>query len=354
MKKVSLVLLVVIVIGLLPVLAQAQFKPGTGEIKGYMIAEWYTIAEHNTGEEDDGIKGNRGLWFRRIYFTYNNKLSDAVKMRFRIEMNSSEYEATKLVPYVKDAWIDFKLGAGVNLKAGILDPPIFTSLEKIWGYRSLEKTPLDLYKWTSSRDFAVGLYGGKIFQWGGYFGQGSSNKGEVDNGKKIYLHMAYVDKGFNVALNGHYEKRKEIITETLIHPYVTYSGDWGRVGVEYGHRAEKVKPEEGDEESYKYNLVSAFIVWTASKKIDLIFRYDKNWGNGYYENWKGSKVAYIPFADYAEPSFFIGAVSWNAAKNVWLIPNIKYATYADPKEDGRIDEKPGNDLYLNVTLFFKF
>ena len=350
----SLVFLIVLAIGLLPVLAQAQFKPGTGEIKGYMIAEWYTIAGHNTGKEDGGIEGKRGLWLRRIYFTYNNQISETVKMRFRIEMNSPPFQSNTLVPFVKDAWIDFKLGAGVHLKAGILDPPIYTILENIWGYRSLEKTPLDLYKWTSTRDFAVGLYGGQKFKWGGYLGQGSSTKGEVDNGKKIYLHFDYGYKGFNIALNGHYENRKEIIDEFLIHPFVSYTADWGRVCLEYAYRDEKIKPEEDDEKTYKYNVVSAFIVWTAIKKIDLILRYDKNWGNGYYENWKGSAAGYVPFADYSEPSFFIGAISWNATNNVWLIPNIKYATYADPKEGGKIEEKPDNDLYVNVTLWFKF
>lgn len=355
MKKVSLIATIAFVLALVPASGLAQFKPDTGEIKGYMIAEWYWITDHHTGdEENDGIKGKRGLWFRRIYFTYNNKLSDTVKMRFRIEMNSPQHESTTLNPFVKDAWIDFKLSDGMNLKAGILDPPIFTHLEKTWGYRSLEKTPIDLYKWTSSRDFAVGIYGGKKFKWGGYFGQGSSNKGEADNGKKIYAHLEYADKGFSINLNGHYEHRKQIIDEFLIHPYVTYSGDWGRAGIEYAYRDEKVKPEDEDEKRYKYNLFSAFIVFAASEKIEIVFRYDRNWGNGYYQNWKGSSVAYVPFANYSEPSFIIAALSWNATKNVWLIPNLKYATYADPKEDGKIDEKPGNDMYVNLTLFFKF
>jgi hypothetical protein len=353
MKTLTTLLLIAFFILLIPTAALSQFKPGSGEIKGYMIAEWYWITDHHTGS-DDGFKGNRGLWFRRIYFTYNNKLSDTVKMRLRFEMNSPQFESNTLVAYVKDAWIDFKLADNINLKAGILDPPIFTHLEGTWGYRSLEKTPLDLYKWTSSRDFAVGLYGGNKFRWGGYFGQGSSNKGEADNGKKVYGHVEYADKGLSVTVNGHYEHRKKIIDEFLFHPYVTYSSKWGRVGFEYAYRDERVKPEEDDEKTYKYNLISAFVVFSASEKIDIIFRFDKNWGSGYYQNWKGSGIDYVPFADYSEPSFLIGAVSLNVIKNVWLIPNIKYTTYADPKEDGKIDEKPGDDMYVNLTLWFKF
>lgn len=345
--------LIAFFVGLISAVGFAEFKPESGEIKGYMIAEWYWITDHHTGS-DDGYEGNRGLWFRRIYFTYNNKLSDKVKMRLRLEMNSPQFESNSLVPFVKDAWLDFKLTDTINMKAGILDPPIFTHLENKWGYRSLEKTALDLYKWTSSRDFAVGLYGGNKFRWGGYFGQGSSNKGEADNGKKVYAHLEYADNGLSVTVNGHYEKRKSNIEEFLIHPYITYTGEWGRVGLEYGYRDEKAKSEEGDEKTYKYNLISAFVVFSASKKIDLIARYDRNWGNGYYQNWKGSSVDYVPFADYSEPSFIIGAVSWNVLQNIWLIPNIKYTIYADPKHDGKIDEKPSNDMYVNMTLYFKF
>jgi hypothetical protein len=352
MKKWSLVLLVAFVIGLFPMVAQAQFKPDSGQIKGYMIAEWYYVADHHTGS-DDGVKDRNGLWFRRIYLTYNNSLSDKVSMRLRLEMNSSSFGSDKLVPAVKDAYLNFKLSGGVQLRAGIFGPPIFGTLEDIWGYRSLEKTPLDLFKWTSSRDFGVSLKGGKKLKWQAMLAQGSSNKGEADNGKKLYLSLAYADKGFHAEVNGHYEARKEIYTETLIHPFLCYSGDWGRVGVEYGNINLKKKPEDGDEETYKYNVMSVFAVITLNK-VDLIARYDRNWGDGYYKNWKGSKVSYVPFADYGEPSFLIAAVSWNCAKNVWLIPNIKYATYADPHEDAKINEKPGDDMYANLTLWFKF
>jgi hypothetical protein len=352
MKTVTTLFLIAFFILLIPSVGLSQFKPGSGEIKGYMIAEWYWVTDHHTGEED-GIKGRRGLWFRRIYFTYNNKLSDTVKMRLRFEMNSPEYESDSITPKVKDAYIDFKLSDAANLRAGIMGPPVFGTIEDIWGYRSLEKTPLDLYKWTSSRDFGVSLYGGKKFLWNIMFGQGSSNKGEADNGKKLYLSAAYADKGFHAELNGHYERRKEFYDEILIHPFITYSGDWGRVGVEYGNINLKYKPEDADEETYKFNVLSVFAVFSL-KKVDIIARYDRNWGDGYYKVWKGSGVDYVPFADYGEPSFIIGAISWNVVKNVWLIPNIKYTTYADPKEDGQIDEKPGDDMYVNLTLWFKF
>lgn len=339
--------MVAVAVGLVPFSAKAEFKPESGSIDGYMIAEYFYLANHH----NEDLDRNNGFWFRRIYFTYNNKLSDTVKMRLRLEMNSESFASAALNPAVKDAYLDFKLGGGVSLRAGIQGPPSFGHIEDIWGYRSLEKTPLDLYKWTSSRDFGISLAGGKEFIYQVMFGQGSSNKGEADRGKKIYGMVGYKTGGFHLEINGAYEKLKEVWTDYFIHGHASYSGDWGRVAVEYAFRQEEEDVDTGDKPTYKYNVFSAFVVFSASKKVDIIARYDMNSGDGYRKRWKGSGIDYVPFADKFEPSFLIGAVSFNVTKNVWLIPNIKYTTYKDP-DDGR--EKPGDDLYTNLTLYFKF
>jgi len=328
--------------------AKAEFKPESGQIKGYMIAEYFYLANHHV----EDFEGRNGFWLRRIYFTYNNKLSDTVKMRVRLEMNSNgEFEKDSIVPKVKDAYLDFKLGGGMSLRAGIQGPPSFGNIEDIWGYRSLEKTPLDLYKWTSSRDFGVSISGGKELIYKVMFGQGSSNKSDADNGKKIYGMLGYKTGGFHLEVNGGYEKLKEVWTDYFIHGHASYSGDWGRFAVEYAYRQEKEDVEAGDNPTYTYNVLSAFVVFSASKKVDIIARYDMNSGDGYRERFKGSGVDYVPFADKFEPNFLIGAVSFNIHKNIWLIPNIKYTSYKDP-DDGR--ETPADDFYTNVTLYFKF
>ena len=46
----------------------------------------------------------------------------------------------------------------------------------------------------------------------------------------------------------------------------------------------------------------------------------------------------------------IAAVSYEVAKNVWFIPNVKYAFYDKPDEG----DKPENDMYANMTVWFKF
>jgi hypothetical protein len=355
MKRVSLIVLIAFAIALIPATGLAEFKPGTGEIKGYMIGEYFFILKHNTGHMDDGgQEGRHGFWFRRIYLTYNNKLSDSVKMRLRLEMNSTSniFSSSTIVPFVKDAYISFKLGENTSLVAGIQGPPSFGNEEDIWGYRSLEKTPLDLYKWTSSRDFGISVKGGKGVLYHLMFGQGSSNKSEVNNGKKIFGSIGYEGGGLFVEGVVQYERAKTTDDDFIFKAFGAYTGDWGRVGLMYANRS--YTPAGGD--SRPYNIFSVFAVIKAGKKVDVIGRYDMNFGDGYKEKFDGHKISYVPFAKNHEFSFIIAALSYQVHKNVWIIPNMKFAAYRenDMLKGTEGYEKPVNDTYLNFTLFFKF
>ena len=350
MKKVSLIVMIAFVIAMIPVYGLAQFKPDSGGIKGYMAAEYYWNFNHHTGEIDDGgFQGRHGFWFRRIYFTYDNKLSGTVKMRLRFEMNSPGDFTSSLTldSFVKDAYLDFKLGGGVSLRAGIQGPPSFALEEDTWGWRPLEKTPLDLYKWTSSRDFGISIKGGKTLAYHFMFGQGSSNKAETNSGKKYFGSLAYKSNGFVVEAMAQYDRAKGGDDDIILKGLGAYTGDWGRIGLMYAYRDYK---KEGADSSLAYNILSAFAVIKAGEKVELIGRYDMNFGDGYKESFKGYKVAYVPFADNHEFSFVIAALAYQVHKNVWIIPNVKFTMYNDPDEG----EKADSDFYGYLTLYFKF
>jgi hypothetical protein len=340
--------MIVFAITLVSTSAMAQFMPDTGKIDGYVAADYYGIFTHNTGEIDDGgIKGRHGFQFRRIYFTYNNKLSDVISMRLRLEMNSPGDITTSasLTPYVKDAYLSFKLGGSASLVAGIQGPPSFELEEGSWGLRPLEKTPLDLYKWTSSRDFGIALKGGKTLLYHFMFGQGSSNKSETNNGKKFFGSLAYKSGGFVLEGMAQYEAKGDD-EDMILKGFGAYSGDWGRLGVMYAYRDYK---DAGLEDSLVYNIASAFAVIKAGDKVELIGRADMNFGDGYKLDWGGG-VDYMPFAPNHEFSFVLGAVSYQIHKNVWIIPNVRLSMYKEPLEG----EKADNDFYGYLTLYFKF
>jgi hypothetical protein len=351
MKKLSWVLTMAVWLSILPARdALAQFKPESGSISGYMVMEYYSVLQHH----DPEIEGRHGFWFRRIYFTYNNKLSDTVKMRFRLETASPGQFGTSalLTPFVKDAYLSFKIGKS-ELIGGIQSPPSFDQLEGVWGWRPLEKTPLDLQRWTSSRDFGISLKGGKAFPFHVMFANGSSNKAEIDKGKKIFGSLGYRSGGFFLEGMVQYERDTQTkYDDTIAQLFGAYSGGWGRLGLQYSYRNYK----RADQSALPYNILSAFGVFTAGKNVEIIGRVDWSFGEGYKKDFAGSKVEYIPFANNHEFTFFIGAISWQVVKNVWLLPNIKFTAY---KENDLLKNvagylKPEDDLYANLTLYFKF
>ncbi len=352
MSKLSRLLAVATAVGLVSSFLFAEFKPSSGEIKGYMINEYYSVLSHH----DEEIEGRHGFWFRRIYFTYNNKLTDNIKMRLRFEMNSPGdfVSSTTLNALVKDAYLNFKL-SGQDVKVGIISPPTFDNIERVWGYRILEKTPLDLYRLRSSRDFGIALKGNlnsqKTISYEAMFGNGSSNKAEIDKGKIFYGQLGFKPlEGLYLEAYGDYETKSDNKTYYVYQGFISYTGSWGRVGIQYSKKHFKQEIEGDEDMEYDYKIFSAFAVIKAADDLELIVRYDRAFGDGFENSFQGSKISYIPFADNAVSNLFIGAVSWNATKNVWLIPNIKYVFYGEPDEG----DKPSEDIYANLTLWFKF
>lgn len=82
-----------------------------------MYSDYYYILEHH----NKSIKGCHGLWFRRIYFTCDNNLTDKIKMCFRLQMSSPGdfISKNRLIPNVKDASLSYKKGKH-NVMFGII------------------------------------------------------------------------------------------------------------------------------------------------------------------------------------------------------------------------------------------
>lgn len=341
MKKVVFLLMAVIVLGLRPTPVQAQ-----GKFDGYMVPEYYMFL--NSSNPD--LEGMHGLWLRRVYFTYNHTVAENITMRFRLEMNSpGDYTtATNLIPYVKDAYLNFKLGKQ-GLKVGLQGPPTYEKVEEIWGHRPLEKTPMDHFGLRSSRDIGIALSGhldgSGTVSYHMMYGIGNA-RGETNKGKVFYGALGFKPvKGVYLEAYGDYEQQLPGTTYYVYQGFASYSGDFGRFGVLYSNKHQDIDGVELD-----YGIVSGFLVIKGGKSLEFIGRYDKTVGDGWETSFNGSRLAYFPFASNVNINYVIGAVSYQLVKNVWLIPNVKYAFYDQPE----LGEKPDADMWVNLTLYFKF
>ena len=151
----------------------------------------YTLAS-----PEAGAAGANGFDYRRLYFTADYTLSEAFSGRFRIEaQGTSTTEAGRPAPFVKDAFLrwDGPLAEGHSLTLGVQPPPLFEVAERVWGYRSLEKTLIDRVRANDSRDFGLRADGplARGLRYAVMVGNGNGLRPEAadQRGKQVYAQL---------------------------------------------------------------------------------------------------------------------------------------------------------------------
>jgi hypothetical protein len=164
-----------------------------------------------------GKKDHNGFQFRRIYFTYDYKISETFDSRFRLEADQSANTSNgKIGVALKDAYLKWKnIFDGSDIIVGLQPPPAFEISESIWGYRSLEKTILDLRGIVGSRDLGISLKG-TIDNSGNLnycfmIGNNSGNSPEIDKYKRFYGHIYFKPlMNFYITVYGDFKVRPSL------------------------------------------------------------------------------------------------------------------------------------------------
>jgi len=319
-------------------------EESSGKFSGYMFGDYYYFFENHKPELND----QRGIWFRRIYFTYDYKINSSFSTRLRLEM-SNEFnfeEAKTMIPFVKDAWFKYKFSSQAFI-IGISPTPTFQILQKMWGYRAVEKTPLDLQRMASSRDFGLALKGKfdekGMFKYHIMFSNGSSNKQEIDKGKSGLLSLAfYPVKEFVIEVYGDYADHAGSTDWYTLQVFFGYKTKTFRAGLLCADQTRQME----DVEDIKLRVASLFIVGEVSEQFSLIGRVDRNFD----PNPQGDKIAFIPFDPTAKSTFFVGGVDWHPVKQVRFIPNVEFVKY-DENDEG---VTPTSDIIGRITFHWLF
>ncbi|PKL89516.1 MAG: hypothetical protein CVV23_04690 [Ignavibacteriae bacterium HGW-Ignavibacteriae-2] len=140
MKKISSMLLSVI-------LSTTIFAQEGGKISSLAFYE-YTY--HTNGDPTV----NNEFEFQRVYFTYENSVSDNLEYKFQLDVGRKSDDG-RLEAYLKNAVVNWHTDYG-NFIIGLQSMNMFNIQEKNWGHRFIEKTPMDINKFSSSADLAIG------------------------------------------------------------------------------------------------------------------------------------------------------------------------------------------------------
>lgn len=321
--------------------ALADENSNNAEFSGYMFGDFYYVASNH----NQSLKDKNGFWMRRIYLTFDKKIGGDYSVRLRLEMNNAgDFESKDaLSPVVKDAYLQRKFGTR-QLILGISSTPTFGLIEKVWGYRAVEKTPLDLQKMASSRDFGLAAKG-NIDKDGKYkfhimFANGSSNKTEVNKGKRIMGAVSYkATDNIIFEVYADYEDRSDSFYYNTLQVFSAYQSSDFRAGFQYSHQTRKELLKD------KIRLASLFGVVSLTEKLHAYLRIDKMFD----KNPAGEKISFIPFSTEANSTLIIAGVDCEVFEGINIMPNIEAVVYE--KEN---DKTIKNDLIPRITFKYNY
>lgn len=356
-------------------------SPNSGKLWGYMFADYYVKAQtdslnRGSNSQYSGVPKNRNAFqIRRLYLGYNYNITKKFAAEVLLEAAPGEgLTDTKLAFYIKLANLRIKdLWKGTDLVLGQIATPGFSmSSEPIWGYRSIEKTIIDI-RGTPSYDMGASLQGKFDPNTGNFgydlmVGNGTGAKPESDNFKWLYgdIWGKFLNKKLLVNFYTDYEGMSPVgglkHSRSMIKGFAAYTVPMFTVGVEaYSNRlknddqATEISSGNVDVLSVNATGLSVFVRGTLVKdKLNFFartdfFNPDNKIDNNRYNKYVGNTSGYNDPS--TKENFITAGVDYTPIKNVHLMPNLWYNHY---KNQGFATKYNASDVVYRLTFYFVF
>ncbi|MEN6559820.1 MAG: hypothetical protein ABFD52_03470 [Acidobacteriota bacterium] len=316
--------------------------------------------------------------FRRAYFTYENKINDNLKFRFRLDADNTANvtgvtltgspvsgvtlgKDDKLRPFIKHLYLEYSnfLVPKMVLNVGMIETLTFKPAEDRWGLRSVAKTLVDGYKdiakkeiYASSADLGATLkYSfAKYFRVAaGFYNGAAYSHAENDQYKRVQLQAQITPvPGFSLVAYYDYERKLPLAAlPAEVKPRAaTYKADayFEKVrnlviGAEWFTYRNDLYQTAG--EKYRVGGWSAFGRYVIKPdKLQIFARYDRYAPNSLD---RGQDVSLV-----------IAGLDWAPYHASWkLQPNVWFYDYKDPLVYNANATK-NSDVVFNLTFFLSF
>jgi hypothetical protein len=336
-----------------------------GKFSGLMFGDYYWYDAYHQDQvsatNPNYVQNQKGFWFRRAYFTYDLTINEKFTTRFRFEVNSNgQFSGGNLVPYVKDAYLKWTYFGKQQLTLGIQPSLTFDWLEGFWGLRHIEKTPADLYRIDSSRDFGLTASGPvgpvKNLYYAAQFGNDSGTGSEIDKYKILRFEARY-DMNPGIALEGFYSHGERVGGQirTTAQGFAGYRNKFIRGGVQY--LWQERKSGKIDVLNQKIDIWSGFAIWEPlQKKADFFARIDSVKGELGAIN---TGLPGVDGIDYwlmspKQPfKLYTFGGEWFLLPSIRISPNVEWVKYDNDPDPVKF---PGRDKdrIFRLTFFWTF
>ncbi|MDP4220423.1 MAG: hypothetical protein Q8916_10380 [Bacteroidota bacterium] len=358
-----------------------SFKP-SGKLNLLLFGDYsYKLhadsANRGLGQYSGVPKAFANFQIRRFYLGYNYDLSPNFTTEFLLAYEDGGGASATLDAgsersfYLKFANIRWKnILPGQDVVFGAQPTQAFvTSSEKVWLYRSIEKTLLDKNKIAGASDIGIALQGAfdeKNFGYDILYGNGSAQKLENDKFKKLSgdLWAKFLDKRIIVQFYADLNRTSDVPAKdnSTLKLMLAYQTKPLTIGVE-GFlqtqanaviRAAKVQDSSGSTETLdiKPQGISVFIeAQLLENTLNGFLRYDLFDPD---HNFDGNLVGYPAGYSSSKESFIVGGLDWTPYPNIHIMPNLWYTGYSSKADGSSGKLQSDNDFVSRITVFYKF
>jgi len=261
--------------------------------------------------------------------------------------------------YVKYFYLKWEnIFKGSNLIIGQQATPSFATAfntEPLWGYRSSERTIMDIHNIDASSDMGVALQG-NIWKQAvdekpallGYYlqvGDGNSAKPETDRFKKYRanLYTSFMQQKFTIGVYGDYnvvQLSNYPITNTTFKVYADFKSEWINIGAEMFmqtnkngdiYRIDSAAKATVDTANGMQQGFSVFLTGKICSKLHYFLRYDMynpdTKFNGDYVYKSTTTGGNLTTTSFYNQTFYNIGLDWTPNARVHIMPNIWYMQY---------------------------
>ena len=326
----------------------AEENKQIGRISGYLFGDYYymlnadTAASRGIRQYSSTPKDFQAFQFRRLYVNYDQPLTEQFAFQVIIESNDRSIDpAGRFGFYVKTAFLEWKNIFGSSaLRVGLVPTLICTLTEKIWNYRSLERTLLDYRNLGQPSDMGISLRGtidhSGILSYGAMISNGTG--AFVENNKyKKYAGELLVKPfgGLSIETVADYEPASQEKNKLTLKGQLAYQSEFFTVGAEL---SQQVQSNAGGVDTAIIPRGLSLFAWApipGLENITGVVRYDifdpntQSLSGGYRENFLELAVDYMPIP------------------NVHFMPNLWMNSYI-----GKAMVPRSSDVVARLTFFY--
>ena len=354
--------------------AKLEFK-ASGKVWGYVFGDYYyklhaDSMNRGTGEYSNMKENANAFAIRRAYLGYDYNISEKFSAEFLLSHENSYDVQSNRAVFIKAANVKWKNILPKNdLVIGQSATPTWSFVsEKMWGYRSVEKTVTDIHKAGSSNDLGIALQG-KIDSAGNFgynlmVGNGTGSKIENDVFKKMYaeVYAKFLDKKLVVDLYTDYERiqlqlfHKSKMTSKI---FLGYQTEKITVGLEAFQQVQQNYAMYTDTTVMKGDTTDVSLFGTAvflkgviiKDKLTFFVRadlYDPD------SNFNKDYVYAGSYSGYNTEMFSVAGFDYTPMKNIHIIPNVWYRSYQSRAKGASGLAKTDYDLVPRITVHYVF